>query len=66
MQNTVLGNLICLGNVNPVTFGDSGAAPNIGYGHAFGQCGFNVIQPDPNYPNQDGSGGPQPISVKGH
>ena len=37
---------------------------NIVSGFAFGQCGFNVMSPDPNYPNGDGTGGPQPISVK--
>ena len=65
VQNTVFGNLICLGNSPAVQFGDSGAAPNVVHGNAIGQCAFNVIQPDPNYPNNDGKGGPQPISVKG-
>ena len=64
VQNTVHGNLICTGNVNPVTFGDSGGAPNSVYGNAIGQCGFNVVLPNPNYPNQDGKGLPTPISVK--
>jgi hypothetical protein len=58
--NTVSGNLICQGNSPAVQFGDSGAAPNLVHGNAIGQCGFNVILPDPYY----GDGGPQPISIK--
>jgi hypothetical protein len=65
VQNTVFGNIICQNNNPAVQFGDSGAAPNTVYGNAIGQCGFDVFQPDPNYPNGDGTGGPQPISVKG-
>jgi hypothetical protein len=64
LQNTVHGNIACFANSPAVQFGDSGAAPNIVSGFAFGQCGFNVMSPDPNYPNGDGTGGPQPISVK--
>lgn len=64
LQNTVYGNIACFGNSPAVQYGDSGASPNVVSGHAFGQCGFNVISPDPNYPNGDGTGGPQPISVK--
>ena len=64
LQNTVHGNIACFGNSPAVQFGDSGASPNVVGGYAFGQCGFNVISPDPNYPNGDGTGGPQPISVK--
>lgn len=60
VNNSVHGNLICLGNSPAVQFGDSGAAPNQVHGNAIGQCGFNAYSPDPNY---DG-GGPQPISVK--
>jgi hypothetical protein len=60
VQNTVQGNIVCVGNSPAVQFGDSGAAPNLVAGNAVGQCGFNVFMPDPFY---DG-GGPQPISVK--
>ncbi len=45
-------------------YGDSGASPNLVGGNAIGECGFDVLSPDPNYPNGDGTGGPQPISVK--
>ena len=64
LQNTVRGNLVCIGNSPAVQYGDSGASPNIVGGNAVGQCGFDVLSPDPNYPNGDGTGGPQPISVK--
>jgi hypothetical protein len=60
LQNTIAQNLACFGNNPAVQFGDSGASPNVVSGHAFGQCGFNVLSPDPNY----GGGGLQPISVK--
>jgi hypothetical protein len=64
VNNWVQGNLICTNNSPQVQFGDSGAAPNQVSGNAGGECGFNVFQPDPNYPNFDGTGGPQPISIK--
>ncbi len=64
VQNTVHRDIACVANSPASQFGDSGASPNVVSGHAFGQCGFNVYQPDPNYPNGDGTGGPQPISVR--
>ncbi len=66
VQNTVYGSLACFGNTPHVGFGDSGAAPNVVYGLALGECGFGVLQPDPNYPSHDGTGGPQPVSVHPH
>ena len=60
VANTVGGNINCKGNSPAVQFGDSGAAPNQVRGKATGQCGFDVLSPDPNF---DG-GGSQPISVK--
>ena len=62
LQNTIYGSLACFADSPAVQFGDSGAAPNVVFGLALGQCGFGVLSPDPNY---DG-GGLQPISVKGH
>ena len=64
LQNTVHGDIACFANSPSVQFGDSGASPNIVSGDAFGECGFDVLSPDPNYPNGDGTGGPQPISIK--
>lgn len=58
--NTVNHNAICSGNNAADQFGDSGAAPNTVSGNAVGECGFNVVQPDPFF----GDGSPQPISVK--
>jgi len=60
VQNTVLHNMTCIGNSPSVQYGDSGSSPNVVGGHAFGQCGFNALSPDPYY----GSGGSQPVSVK--
>ena len=64
LQNTVHGDLACFADSPVVQFGDSGASPNVVGHHALGECGFNVMSPDPNFPNGDGTGGPQPISVK--
>jgi hypothetical protein len=61
LQNTVGDDIACFGNSPAVQFGDSGASPNVVDGRAFGECGFNVLSPDPNF----GTGGSQPISVKG-
>lgn len=59
--NTVGGDLACFGNSPAIQFGDSGGAPNVVSGHAFGQCAFGLDLPDLDYPG----GSPQPISVKG-
>jgi hypothetical protein len=64
LQNTVHGDIACFNNSPAVQFGDSGASPNVVSGQAFGECGFDVLSPDPNFPNGDGTGGPQPISVQ--
>jgi len=44
--NLVNGNLTCFGNAPAPQFGD-GAAPDLVGGWAFGQCGFNVVLPNP-------------------
>ncbi len=64
VQNTVRRDIVCVADSPAVQFGDSGASPNVVSGHAIGQCGFDVYQPDPNYPNGDGTGGPQPVSIR--
>lgn len=66
LQNTVHESIACIANSPAVQFGDSGASPNVVSDHAYGECGFNVFSPDPNFPNGDGTGGPQPISIKSH
>lgn len=60
VSNTVNGNIVCLNNSPAVQFGDSGGVPNQVRGNATGQCGFNVLSPNP------GNAPPllQPISVK--
>jgi hypothetical protein len=59
LANLVRGSIACFKNSPAVQYGDSGSSPNQVRGHAFGQCGFNVRQPNP-APN-----GPlSPISVK--
>ncbi len=64
LQNTVHWAIACFANSPATQFGDSGAAPNVVGGFALGECGFDVYSPDPNYPNGDGTGGPQPISIR--
>jgi hypothetical protein len=65
LQNTIGRNIVCFGNSPAVQFGDSGATPNVVDGQAFGQCGFNVLQPNP-APTATNPAGPlTPISVKG-
>jgi hypothetical protein len=47
VTNHVRGNLMCFRNDPAVQFGDSGGMPNEVRGHAAGQCGFDVLQPNP-------------------
>lgn len=59
ISNTIDGNMSCSSNSPAVQFGDSSGTSNIVGGHASGQCGFNVLAPNPE-PN-----GPlTPISVR--
>ncbi len=61
--NNIHGGIACFGNNVAVQYGESGATPNIVRRFARGQCGFDVLSPDPNLP----PGTAQPISVKaGH
>jgi len=53
-DNTVYGNLVCSGNNPAVEYGDSNGVPSKVGGHATGECGFNVLIPNPS-----------PISVPG-
>jgi hypothetical protein len=46
-SNLARGNVTCRGNLPATQFGDSGAAPNMVGGLAFGQCGFRVLLPNP-------------------
>jgi hypothetical protein len=50
-SNLINGNMACSGNSEGgtagVQFGDGGAAPSTVGGFGLGQCGFNVLQPNP-------------------
>jgi hypothetical protein len=59
LANRVHGSIACVRNSPAVQYGDSGGSPNQVRRHAFGQCGFNVRQPNPSP-----SGPLTPISVK--
>ena len=58
VTNTVAGDLACFANSPAVQFGDSAGMSNIVGGNARGQCGFNVLIPNP-----EPSGPLTPISV---
>ena len=59
LANRIHGSIACFNNSPAVQYGDSASSPNQVKRHAFGECGFNVRQPNPS-PN-----GPlTPISVK--
>jgi hypothetical protein len=59
--NTVRGDMSCHANSPHIQFGDSHGDPNVVYGMASGQCGFDVRRPDP------APHGPlRHISVRGH
>jgi hypothetical protein len=62
-NNLVHGNLTCLSNDPAVQFGDSGAAPNLVGGLASGQCGFDVVLPNPAPEAMQGPGIPEHIAV---
>ncbi|MGD0606388.1 MAG: hypothetical protein ABSA53_22740 [Streptosporangiaceae bacterium] len=53
-DNTIHGNLICSGNNPAVEYGDSNGVPSEVGGIATGECGFNVLIPNPS-----------PLSVSG-
>lgn len=53
-DNTVYGNLVCSGNNPAVEYGDSDGSPSAVGGNATGECGFNVLIPNPS-----------PVSVPG-
>jgi hypothetical protein len=47
VTNTVYGNMVCTGNNPAVEYGDSNGSPNKVGGNATGECGFNVLIPNP-------------------
>ncbi|MGD1011058.1 MAG: hypothetical protein ABR925_00775 [Acidimicrobiales bacterium] len=62
-SNLVTGSLTCLDDDPAVQFGDSSASPTIVGTVASGQCGFNVVQPNPAPEAMEGPGIPEHISV---
>jgi len=59
LANLVRGSIACFNNRPAVQYGDSASSPNQVKRQAFGECAFNVLQPDPS------PAGPlEPISVK--
>jgi hypothetical protein len=59
LANLIGGSIACFNNSPAVQYGDSGSSPNQVRGAAFGECAFNVRQPNP-----APSGPLEPISVK--
>jgi hypothetical protein len=47
LANRIHGSIACFSNSPAVQYGDSGSSPNLVKRHAFGECGFNVLQPNP-------------------
>lgn len=47
LANFVHGNIACFVNEPAVQFGDSHGSPNVVTGFAAGQCGFDVLKPNP-------------------
>jgi hypothetical protein len=62
-NNLVNGNMACSSNTPAAQFGDAGAAPNVVGGFASGECGFNVVVPNPAPEAGQGPGTPEHISV---
>ena len=64
VSNTVRRSLSCLGNRPAVQYGDSVGTPNVVRRWATGECGFNVLQPNPAPTNTTPAGPLTPISVR--
>jgi hypothetical protein len=56
--NAIRGDLACYANSPAIQYGDSAGSPNVVGGWASGQCGFNVLIPNP-----EPSGPLTPISI---
>ncbi len=64
VSNNVRRGLGCFGNSPAVQFGDSGGTPNVVRGQADGQCGFDVLKPNPAATKTTPAGPLTPISVR--
>ena len=63
VNNLIGGNMICFGNQPAVQYGSTGAAPNLVGGFGIGECGFNVVVPNPAPEAGEGPGVPEHIAV---
>jgi len=64
IDNNLIGrDMLCFGNLPAVQYGDSGAAPNMVRGFGLGECGFNVLVPNPAPEAGEGPGIPEHIAV---
>lgn len=61
--NLIGGNMVCSANMPAVQFGDSGSAPNMVGGLGTGECGFDVVKPNPAPEAMQGKGIPEHIAV---
>lgn len=64
VSNTVRRSLSCSANSPAVQFGDSVGTPNVVRRWATGECGFNVLQPNPAATKTTPAGPLTPISVR--
>ncbi len=62
-NNVIGGNMTCWSNTPAVQFGDGAAAPNIVGRNGIGECGFNVVLPNPAPEADQGKGVPEHIAV---
>jgi hypothetical protein len=62
-NNLISGSMVCFGNQPAVQYGDGGSAPNMVGGFGIGECGFNVVVPNPAPEAGEGPGVPEHIAV---
>jgi hypothetical protein len=63
VSNRIRRDIGCFSNSPAAQYGDSGGTPNVVRRQAYGQCGFNVLQPNP-APTKTTPAGPlTPISI---
>jgi hypothetical protein len=64
LTNLIGGNMTCLNNTPAVQFGDGLSTSNLVRGRASGECGFNVVLPNPAPEAMLGPGVSQHITVR--